>query len=239
MKILWEEMQPHEFVEAIEKCPVAYLPLGTLEWHGFHMPLGADGIQSQGLFEKVAGRIGGVVMPKLFLGPDKNYLIDGKEYYGMDMCNQRRLRPYEVQQLIGSAYWIDGELFDLMILQICKNVSRAGIKILVGHGHGPSINRFMALKEKALNEYNLVLLTAYDFLVDDLLGYQNDHAAANETSITWALREDLVDMNKCSKDEDLLAMIGRNPIEYASKEYGQEIIDANVEALCKGILERL
>lgn len=239
MKVLWEEMKPNEFLEAIEKCPVAYLPLGTIEWHGYHMPLGADGIQSQGLFERVANNIGGIVLPKLFLGPDKQYLIDGKIYYGMDMCNERRIRPYTPQQLIGSAYWMNEEQFDQMLYQIASNVSRAGIKVLVGHGHGPSIKRFQSLKERAKADFDLILLCAYDFIEDPLLGFQNDHAAANETSITWALRPDLVDMSLCSKEEDLLAMIGRNPIEYASIDYGNQIIDANVEALSKGIKEVL
>ena len=47
---------------------VAYLPLGTLEWHGPHMPLGADGIQSKELFIRVAEKVGGVVLPLLFYG---------------------------------------------------------------------------------------------------------------------------------------------------------------------------
>ena len=45
-KVLYEELFPDEFAERIKKMPVAFLPLGTLEWHGPHMPLGADGIQS-------------------------------------------------------------------------------------------------------------------------------------------------------------------------------------------------
>ncbi len=29
--------------------PVAYIPIGTLEWHGIHGPVGADGIQDGGI----------------------------------------------------------------------------------------------------------------------------------------------------------------------------------------------
>lgn len=59
MKILYEEMRPEEFLESLNKFPVAYLPLGTLEWHGLHMPLGADGLQAKGIMEKIAAKIGG------------------------------------------------------------------------------------------------------------------------------------------------------------------------------------
>ena len=49
-KVLYEELLPEELVQRVQEMPVAYLPLGTLEWHGPHMPLGADGIQSKELF---------------------------------------------------------------------------------------------------------------------------------------------------------------------------------------------
>ncbi len=38
-KVLYEELLPEECVQRIKEMPVAYLPLGTLEWHGPHMPL--------------------------------------------------------------------------------------------------------------------------------------------------------------------------------------------------------
>ena len=67
-KVLYEELCPEEFKERLKECPIAYLPLGTLEWHGPHLPLGADGIQPLGLFVRVAEKIGGIVLPTLFLG---------------------------------------------------------------------------------------------------------------------------------------------------------------------------
>lgn len=237
MKIYWEEMKPHEFKEALDAMPVAYLPLGTLEWHGYHMPLGADGLQSEGLFERVAKNIGGIIMPMLFLGCDKKHIINDEEYYGMDVYNERRISYYEPQKLMGSAYYIREELLEQILLQIISNVKRAGFKVLVAHGHGPSIKCFRSLKQKAYDMYEIQLVSPYDYIEDDLYAYQNDHAAANETSIMWALNEELVDMRLCKEEKDLLAMIGRNPIEYASKEYGEEIIHKNVEALCKGIKE--
>lgn len=53
MKILYEEMRPEEFLESLNEFPVAYLPLGSLEWHGLHMPLGADGLQAKSLLKKM------------------------------------------------------------------------------------------------------------------------------------------------------------------------------------------
>jgi len=62
-KVLYEELLPLEYLERLNACPIAYLPLGTLEWHGLHLPLGSDGLQSKGFFMRLAGRIGGIVLP--------------------------------------------------------------------------------------------------------------------------------------------------------------------------------
>lgn len=62
--------------------PVAYLPLGTLEWHGPHMPLGADGIQSKELFVRVAEKVGGVVLPILFMGRTVYSMTEIKRFMG-------------------------------------------------------------------------------------------------------------------------------------------------------------
>ena len=104
-KVLYEELRPEELVQRVQEMPVAYLPLGTLEWHGPHMPLGADGIQSKELFVRVAEKVGGVVLPMLFMGPDRIFHDGGKAFYGMDINTEGTLHTYCVQQLKGSAYW--------------------------------------------------------------------------------------------------------------------------------------
>lgn len=239
-KVLYEELCPKEFEERIAACPIAYLPLGTLEWHGPHLPLGADGIQSQELFVRVANKVGGVVLPKLFLGPDRYYHDPKKEFYGMDIYTGGTVVPYEMQQLPGSAYWMPDHQYQQMILRIAANLSRAGIKILVAHGHGPSTWQFCDLKNEIKTVYGIDCYTAFDFLKDDVLGYQCDHAAANETSITMAVRPELVQMERIlSGEEAPIAMAGRDPREFASDEYGKQVLGANVEAMSKGLLSFL
>src|SRR5262249_7542724 len=80
--------------------PVAYLPLGTVEWHGEQNALGADALISQGLFERAARRFGGIVYPPLFVGPDRVTLQpDGSHLIGMDTA--RTTTP--ARRLDGSA----------------------------------------------------------------------------------------------------------------------------------------
>lgn len=70
-KVDYEELLPHEFENRISCMPLAYVPLGTLEWHGHQNLLGADFIQARGFFRIAARRLGGIVLPPIWLGPDK------------------------------------------------------------------------------------------------------------------------------------------------------------------------
>ena len=231
-KVLYEELCPKEFEERLEECPVAYLPLGTLEWHGPHLPLGADGIQPQGLFVRVAEKIGGIVLPTLFLGPDRFYHDPNREFYGMDICTGGTIVPYEMQQLPGSAYWMPDKQYQDMLRRIGANLSRAGFRALVAHGHGPSTWQFSALKTEFKENYHLDCYTVFDFIEDDILGYQCDHASANETSIMMALRPELVQMDRIvTGGEEPIGMGGRDPREHATKEYGMQVLEANVKAM--------
>ncbi len=45
--VFYAELTPTAFRERIAQAPIAYLPLGTLEWHGEHLPLGTDGVIGQ------------------------------------------------------------------------------------------------------------------------------------------------------------------------------------------------
>lgn len=93
---------------------------------------------------------------------------------------------------------------------------------------GPSIRQFGALKEELHSKCGLIGVTAFDFMEDDRLRFQNDHAAANETSITMAVRPELVQLERIRNGEELpIAVAGADPRTDASREYGMEILEMN------------
>lgn len=241
-KVLYQELTPAEFTSRLTKCPVAYLPLGTLEWHSTHLPLGSDGLQSQGFFERLAAEAGGIVMPMLFIGPDGyDTLINGHEYYGMDCAS--RFSPqgnYEIQQLQGSAYWVADSTFDNMINGIMKQLSRAGFKIVVAHGHGPSTNYIGSHAAQFKERYNLDVMNCWGNDSSDLC-LQCDHAGANETSIMMYLHPELVQMENLPSDTAIwpLGMLGDDPRTHASSRHGKDIVDFEVRKMKKIISDRL
>lgn len=231
-KVLYEELRPEEFIERINHFPVAYLPLGTLEWHGMHLPLGADGIQSMGVFKRLAGEIGGIVLPMLFLGPDCSVHKDNDVFYGMDHYSFDEASP---QQLEGSAYYIEDELFHGILDTIMHNLARAGFKVVIGHGHGPSTTAFEKRKQIFEQNYGLITFNLWELGFTEDEGIQTDHAAENETSLVMALRPELTDMDRLSSHDTPIGVWGKDPRETASASLGEALIQKNIEQVSKKI----
>jgi hypothetical protein len=51
----YELMTPDEVIAAREKAPVAFVPVGPIEWHGPHLPLGIDGLHAHGVAVRQCG----------------------------------------------------------------------------------------------------------------------------------------------------------------------------------------
>ncbi|MDP7349062.1 MAG: creatininase family protein, partial [Phycisphaeraceae bacterium] len=187
---------------------------------------------------ELARQAGGIVLPPLFLGPDRREMIDGKMYYGMDMSDTVDNQPC---QLDGSAYWIDDESFVQLLELILSHLVRAGFKIVVAHGHGPSNLAFAAHIDEWSKQLDLKLFTCWRDEETDGMGVQTDHAAANETSLVMALRPELVQMGNLSADlnDKPVAVGGKDPRTDASRPTGQQIVRQHVDRMTKMLRQAL
>lgn len=243
-KVLYSELNPSEFRKRISEAPIAYLPLGTLEWHGEHLPLGSDSIQSHDFFELLAKEAGGIVLPALFLGPDSKVVEDDQEFYGMDKPHSEPGSDtyYEKRQLDGSAYWISDEAFTSLLDSIMKQLKRAGFRIVVAHGHGPSTKLFNRLISQIEEKYGLECFTCWGSEYDqEGLGLMVDHAAMNETSLVMALRPDLVEMEKLPQDlnEWPVGIGGKDPRVHANEELGNKVLSLQLHRMKALLTEKL
>ena len=220
--VQYTELPPHEFRTRLAACPVGYLPLGTLEWHGEHCALGADALIAGGLFARAAQMFGGIVFPPLFLGPDRAQPgSQNSRLIGMDYAETTT----PARQLDGSCYWIPEGLFLLLCENIIGQAKRAGFAVLIADGHGPS--RWAWARNVGAWEarYDIRLIS-----VDrDLPGWRSqiDHAAKNETSLMLALRPDLVDLARLPADRASWPQgVGGEDPRDATADHGQACIDA-------------
>ena len=232
--VRYEDLLPHQFRLRLAECPVAYLPLGTLEWHGEHLPLGSDAIISHGLMIKAAEKLGGIVMPPIYVGPDRSQLqLNGSQLQGMDTADVTT--PH--RQLDGSCYWVSEGLFMSLIDNIIEQLKRAGFKVVFADGHGPSRNSWVNHLIEREVRFGLKLLgVTKDFRQS--WQSQMDHAAENETSLVMALRPDLVDLSQLPEDKSVWPQgVGGSDPRQANAIAGQSYLKSSIETLRKALNE--
>lgn len=74
--MLYHHTRPKQLVTERENLPVAYLPLGVLEWHGYHNPLGLDGVKAESVLKHLREKLGGIVMPSLYWGDNRQMICE-------------------------------------------------------------------------------------------------------------------------------------------------------------------
>ncbi|MFM2069895.1 MAG: hypothetical protein RLZZ623_158, partial [Actinomycetota bacterium] len=68
VQVRLEMLRPGEIEAALAAAPIVYMPLGTIEWHSVHLPVGLDGLTAHGVCVRAALASGGLVYPPLFFG---------------------------------------------------------------------------------------------------------------------------------------------------------------------------
>jgi creatinine amidohydrolase len=172
---------------------IVYLPLGPLEWHGPHLPLGTDPLQAESLALALAARVGGVVHPTLYWGTERerspeilrNLGFQGHEWIvGMDF-------PGNAMR----SYYAPEEQFALVVRWTLENlVAHAFRLIVVVNGHGAT-NQIEQL-QRLVAEFNArggPARLLYTFPLD-YVTTEPGHATLTETAALLALDAARVDL---------------------------------------------
>ena len=189
-----EHLRPGEAVAAMEQCPVVFVPIGPLEWHGPHLPLGMDPLNAAAISAAVCREVGGVVYPTLYFGTERerspgmlrNIGFGGDEWVvGMDFPANGMPSLYNEEAA-----------FAITMRSVLDNLVRVGYKLIVlVNGHGGE-NHIVQL-ERLAAEYSAkgparVCYTTTTFLPGDEHDY--GHATRVETAIMRHLFDENVDV---------------------------------------------
>ena len=183
----WEHLTGGTFEDAVKQAQgVCIIPVGVVEYHGPHLPLGTDMLNCHALACSAAEREAAVVYPAYHFGVN----TETKHYPGGIVLKDRLL-------------------FDLLD-NVCEEVSRNGLKkIVLLSGHGG--NRFflplfvqLALdKGKDYTPYYVSGFHEDPELFDQIMETkEHGHACECETSVSLYctpqdVRMDLLDPAKC------------------------------------------
>ena len=248
-EVRYHMLRPEQIVARRQQCPVAYVSLGTLEWHGEHNPLGADALQAEGLAELCARKGGGLAFPPLYYGESRLEALMEANAADRDKIAEKMALPAE-------NFLPDHQPFDAprqalnyhkLLLHILAEVDTLGFEVgVLVAGHYPLIDhaRSAVLQFNQGSVYRGCAMLAWamaDYLlVRDQYDCAGDHAGGWETSHLMALHPQTVDLGKLPpKGQPLIGAGGRLAPQDATAEFGAEIFEAAAEIAVKEVAHRL
>jgi len=186
----WLELTSQQMPEAIERSGgLCVVPMGCIERHGAHLPLGTDQIVADEVARRAAGIEPAVVFPPYYLSK-----IFTARHYAGTFALTRRL-------LLG--------VLEATVDEIARNGFK---KILIANGHGGNTNMLRFFVRTLLDEPRDYVVYAADFYVLDTAAARRweqmretdhgDHADEAETSVMLHLRPDLVHMEDLTPPSD-------------------------------------
>jgi len=128
-----------------------FIPLGPLEWHGPHMPLGTDPLNAENVAMGACRKVGGVVWPTQFWGTERERSPKQLEALGFEQ-DQYVVGMDFPRNSLPSAYCPE-ELFALLLRENLRQVRALGARLaVVINGHGAENHR--QVLDRLANEFN-------------------------------------------------------------------------------------
>jgi len=192
----------------MQECPLVFVPVGSLEWHGEHLALCNDAIKMHALCCEAARIGGGVVFPPVFFGIP--FLVPyGKKY------------KYQANLPVPPDFLATVLKTTLATLE--NTGFRAAI-LTTGHTCQQQRDLMRNIAQGHSGTMRVYGTDDMEWAAD--IEFTSDHAAKWETSILWYLRPDLVDIYKLPKDTTvpLEGISGEDPRLHASRELGEKVV---------------
>ena len=248
-EVRYHMLRPDQIVARRRECPVAYVPIGTIEWHGLHNPVGADTIQAEGLANLCARKGGGLAFPPLYYGESRVERLMEANAGDREQIAERMELPPENFDLGRHPFSTTEQTLNYhkLLLHVLAEVESLGFEVgVLVAGHYPLVDHARAAvlqfnQREQMKRGGMLAWACVDFLlVDDLYDCAGDHAGGWETSHVMALHPETVDLGLLPpKGEKLVGVGGRMPPQDASADFGRETLEAAAEVAVNEVHHRL
>ena len=181
----WEDLTAPDFVSAVKQSEgVCIIPMGVLEKHGPHLPLGTDVFTAREVSFQAAEKEYCIIYPFYFVG-----------------------QIYEAKQQAGTIAY-SPELLYQFLDETCEEISRNGIKKIIlvnGHGGNPNFLQFFCQsqldkpKDYAVYFFNPSVDRETQTKIASMRkSTTGGHADELETSMVLAIKPELVKLANAS-----------------------------------------
>jgi creatinine amidohydrolase len=177
----YEESRPDQLAARVEREPIVFWPLGLLEHHGWHLPVGLDGIKAERICQRIAANTGGVVLPTMWWGAEGGH---------------------------GGFMWTlyqPENAAEAILVRTVERLIVFGFRVIVLLGGHYPWQSVMTRHIPALQEQHPEILFLWGTEMDiggEALRLPGDHAAREETSYALSLHPEFVDMGALTPGRD-------------------------------------
>ena len=191
-----EYLRPGEIMAEKERCSIVYLPIGPLEWHGPAMPYGTDPLMAQELARAAARITGGVVMPTLFVGTERerpSYILEAK---GFEDPNQYVI-GMDVPKNPMKSFYAREDMFALIVREHLRLLVQQEYKLIVivnGHGAWGQKGNLERLAIEFSNETASTVIVSMPDPLEEGETFDFGHGTLMETSIMRGLYDEHVEL---------------------------------------------
>lgn len=182
----FEEIVGFEVADVVASHPLVILPLGSLEFHGPHNPLGADSIIISGIAEHVTARTGALLFPTI----------------KFTQC------PAHTAHFQGTIS-VRPEVMTMYFADVLRNILHIGFrKIFILNGHDGNIGPGRGAIAEVADEVKdsaMMFVSWWEFLPGEMMktlgmfhqaNGGHGHGGPLETSAVAAFRPDLIHLDK-------------------------------------------
>jgi len=206
-----ENCYPDYLEDAKKRNVPLFIPVGTIEYHSMHMPLGTDTQVAYHICERIEKEREIIIAPPIWYGP-ASYAVKGPEGNSIDMdgkvLNDTMYNIY--MSLLKSGF---RRIYTVIAHQTedfnptetaCLDASRRVIfKYLddtrgIGWWGSRDMKEFYNTMDSTDNPWNWIRVMS----IDPPRTLEGDHAGEHETSMLWALRPDLIRVDKIGNSDD-------------------------------------
>lgn len=210
-------LRPEQILAEQRRCPLVYIPLGPLEWHGPHLPLGVDPLNAENAAILAAEKTGGLVAPTQFWGTERERTPEVLDWMGL-APDQYVVGMDFAANSLPSAYAPE-EVFALVVRELLHQMAHLGFRaaVLVS-GHGAT--NHLAVLERLAAEFNaqgrLRVMVVLPFITAADGVMHVGHASRIETAVMQALYCDTVKMDALPAQPQPLRSADFAVVDYAA-----------------------
>lgn len=186
-------LRPEQILAEMQRCPLAYLPVGPLEWHGPHLPLGVDALNAENAALQASKQTGGLVFPTLYWGTERERSAEMLDWLGLDQGIYIVGMDFPANSL--PSLYCSEEIFALLVREQLRLAIKMGFRLIVvitGHAATNQMDVLQRLAAEFNGNKQARVIVMLPFVTNQSGVMEVGHASRIETSVMKALYPETV-----------------------------------------------